>query len=146
MVSAVRKVPVSRGLWCLIVVIAGCSRSSGPELATVTGVVTLAGKPLPGAKVVFQPRSSEVRVPSTGTTDESGHFELTFNREHKGAVTGTHVVRITTRAVVSDESGKESEVPEVVPDKYNNNSELEFQVKNGVNEFEIPLEAAPARR
>ncbi|EAQ80874.1 carboxypeptidase-like regulatory domain-containing protein [Blastopirellula marina] len=106
----------------------GCGGGSGPRLATVSGTVTLNGQPLPDALVSFY--HGEDR-PSHGTTDASGHYELEFTADRKGALIGENVVRITL-ATVSGEGVKPRK--ETIPIMYNSDSELTYEVKSGSNE------------
>lgn len=135
-----------RPLWTglALLSLAGCGGGSkGPTLAPVVGTVTLDGKPLAHARVVFQPTGPNAS-PSVGETDDSGSFELAFNRRSKGALPGSHTVRVTTAGVISDLSGKETVVEEAVPPQYNQKSELKYDVKAEPNRFEIALESKRA--
>lgn len=51
------------------------------------------GTPLPDAIVVFVPEKGN---PSTGRTDDSGKYELSYPGDSKGALVGSHTVKITT--------------------------------------------------
>lgn len=64
-----------------------------PELAPVSGVVTLDGQPLPEAEILFQPTSGRA---STGVSDKNGNYTLLFNRNTNGAKIGPHDVSIIT--------------------------------------------------
>src|SRR5512138_20654 len=80
----------------LLALVAGCGGSGAgdlPELAEVTGRVTMAGQPLEGAIVVFEPRQGGSL--STGVTDADGRFELIYSQDHKGAVPGQHTVKVS---------------------------------------------------
>lgn len=112
----------------LLLGVTGCF-SRGPELAPVTGTVTLDGEPLAGAQVEFKPMRGN---PSYGTTDERGRYELRYTKDKTGAVVGSHVVRITTQTTVVDpETGAESQVPQRVPERYNDRSGLIRDVAPG---------------
>ncbi|PQO43977.1 carboxypeptidase-like regulatory domain-containing protein [Blastopirellula marina] len=106
----------------------GCGSASGPRLGTVSGTVTLNGKPLPDATVSF---SNADNRPSVGKTDASGHYELQFTRERMGAIVGENVVRITV-ATVEGEGVKPKR--ETIPAMYNTDSELRYEVKAGAND------------
>ncbi len=113
------------------------SVSEKPPLAIVTGQVTLDDKPLPGATVLFQPeRGDEAGVnvaASVGRTDRSGHFELNYVRNVKGAAVGKHKVEIRAPGL----NGVER-----VPAWYNTNTELTRIVKPGEdNEFYFRLKS-----
>lgn len=118
----------------------GCGGGDGPQLTPVTGIVLLDGKPLVGARVVFQPLATG-GSPSSAQTDGEGKFQLAFNREKLGAIIGRHQVRITTAGVVTDESGRETEIKELLPKRYHSETELDYEVKPGTNQFEILLDS-----
>lgn len=78
--------------WLLAVlpVVAGCSR---PELLPVSGVVTLGGRPLAGAQVLFMPARGG--RPASGPTDDQGRFQLGTYRDADGVAPGEHAVAIS---------------------------------------------------
>jgi hypothetical protein len=122
----------------LLLVVAGCSRG-GPEIAYVTGRVTMDGKPLANAAVVFIPENGR---PAGATTDADGNYVLNFTQGRRGAIPGKNLIRISTnREAQQDASGKT--IPgsrETVPAKYNTNTTLEFTVepkKKNVANFEL---------
>jgi hypothetical protein len=117
--------------------LAGCG-NSGLPLASVTGQVQLDGAPLPDAVVEFQPPGSS---PSYGKTDANGEFELKYTRDKPGALIGKHTVKITSGAYVTDEQGEEHVRPEVVPLRYNDQTELTRLVEQGGNEFTFELQS-----
>lgn len=126
----------------VFMVSAGCGNvaEDQPQLGEVTGQVTLDGKPLVDANVYFQP--IEGGRNSTGVTDEQGNFTLGYLRELKGAKIGRHKVRISTYVEpVKGDDGKLTNPgkKELVPDKYNKNSELEEEVKAGDNTITFEL-------
>jgi len=129
-------------LWGFAGLLAGCGGAVGPELATVTGRITLDGQPLPKARVVFQPAGPN-SSPSIAETRDDGTFELMYRRDVAGAMIGAHTARITTAALVTDDSGKETPIPEKLPPRFHKNSGLSFEVKPGENTFEIPLDSKP---
>jgi len=107
----------------------GCGSGSG--VAPVSGTVTLDGEPLSGALVSFYPQEEGKRF-STGTTDSSGHYELVYTNDEKGAAIGKHTVKITT-ATVQGEGGPARPPKEKLPAKYNEESELTVEVSSGSN-------------
>ena len=119
-------------------VVAGCGGGGSPDVGLVTGTVTMDGKPLENAEVVFSPPNGR---PSMALTDSSGKYELTYIRDTKGAVPGTHKVRITTRpeAVADDYSGPAFKEP--IPIKYNAETTLTAEVKAGENTFNFELQS-----
>jgi hypothetical protein len=107
----------------------GC-RKSGPELAPVSGHVTLNGKPLENADVVFQPDNG--KSPSLGRTDAEGHYELAYKRGVTGGPVGQNTVQIR----VSKELVRN---PPRIAARFNAQSELRREVKAGQNEFDFDV-------
>jgi hypothetical protein len=109
--------------------LAGCGKTS-PELAPVTGRITLDGKPLEKADIVFQPDGS--KPPSSGRANAGGRYELAYKRGVMGGTVGSNTVRITISPdVVAN--------PPSIPARYNTESELTSEVKSGQNEFNFDL-------
>ena len=77
--------------------LAGCG--GGPDIAPVSGRVTMDGKPLPNVYVTFQPNPGpdveNAGRGSVGVTDDDGRFTLEYEGGRSGAVVGKHIVRIT---------------------------------------------------
>jgi len=119
----------------LLVFVVGCSSSSGdlPDLATVSGTVTLGGQPLSGASVLFESASGQG---AAGTTNESGRYELYFSGETKGAEIGVNRVRITT--VLNFPTPPDYKDP--IPARYNESSELTVTVQAGANTHDFALD------
>ncbi len=112
----------------------GCG-SSGPELGTVSGIVTLDGKPLQGATVQFTPGLGRV---SRGRTRADGTYELRYVGNEKGALLGEHKVMITSRWEEEDPvTGRFTEHPERLPPKYHVKSDLKQTVEAGHNKFDF---------
>lgn len=110
-----------------ICVVSGCGSSN---LGTVSGTVTLDGQPLADALVSFYPEDGR---PSTGTTDSSGNYTLSFTPTEDGALIGNHIVRITVAQVEGEQEPGAPKTKETIPEKYNAKSELKFEVKSGSN-------------
>ncbi|WP_435005105.1 hypothetical protein P12x_002997 [Tundrisphaera lichenicola] len=79
------------GFSCLPLCLAfvGCGDSDLPEIARVTGTVTYKGKPVPNMMVNFMPTAGR---PSWGKTDDEGHFEMNYDADNMGVMTGHHKV------------------------------------------------------
>ena len=111
--------------------LAGCG---GPSYAPVSGRVTLDGRPLPRAVVTFLPVATDgiaaAGPGSMAVTDEQGQFTLRVTGDgRQGVLVGEHRVRISTReAVIEEEEGKTTTPRELVPARYNSNTELRFTV------------------
>ncbi len=116
----------------------GCGGRS--DLATVQGVVTLDGQPLPDAQVWFDPQAEGGRT-STAVTDSSGRFELLYAAGVKGAMIGEHNVRISTYVEGGDEEGDPPTIPEKVPAKYAAPGAIKKQVSDGKNTINIELDS-----
>ena len=107
--------------------ISGCAED-GPEIADVEGTVTMDGKPLANASVVFVPQGGR---PAGARTDDNGHYVLNFSGERQGALPGKSKVRISTLRdpYVAEDGTNVPGTPETVPAKYNAETILEFEVK-----------------
>ena len=108
----------------------GCG-DSGPAIEYVEGTVTMDGKPLKNATVVFVPQSGG--RPAAAATDENGHYVLTFTEGRQGAMLGTNKIQISTLADPSEtpEGDPIPAQPETVPVQYNAETTLTFEVKEG---------------
>jgi hypothetical protein len=113
----------------------GCGDSN---LGRVTGTVTMDGKPLADAFVVFKPLTG-ARL-AAAKTDKLGKYELVITRTSKGARIGQHVVEISTYDELMGEDATEV-TPETVPARYNTKSELTANVKAGDNVINFALES-----
>ncbi len=137
----------------------GCGGDAGPPLAPVKGKVTLYGKPYTKGIVTFSPEGGGPSA--TSRTDENGDYEL-WSAGKKGAAIGKHKVSVTTileQPTTTAPSDMKSDDPnyaaqalggpasykaaktvkEPIPEKYNKNTELKFEVNSGSNEIIIEL-------
>lgn len=115
--------------------LSGCG-GSGPEVAPVSGRVTLDGAPLAGARIRFQPEASG-GSPSHGTADADGRYVLGYKRGQPGALIGWHAIQIEPSRHGDPESKTK---PPAVPARYNAESELREEVKAGEdNVFDFAL-------
>ncbi len=156
------KIALKLPLMALMICCFGCSGGGTDiDLGTVTGVVTMDGKPLANAIVVFAPEKGN---PSTDQTDTNGNYEPTYNKNAKGAVLGKHKVSITmgeppaaevdpdadiSQAAAETGIGFEEEAnpngkaakKDPIPAKYNTQTELTADVKAGANTFDFKLDS-----
>jgi len=117
--------------------LSGC----GEAHPSVTGKVTLDGSPLADAIVSFMPENEE-GIPAFGRTDREGHYTLHESSEAGGAVVGKYTVRISTfREGQPDADPPIPPVKEKVPPRYNVETELAVEVKEGENVFDFDLES-----
>lgn len=100
-----------------LVVYCGCG-AGGPEIASVEGTVTMDGKPLANATVVFSPVGGR---PAGARTDEDGHYVLNFGSGRKGAIPGINKIRVTTmsEAYEKEDGTKVNGSRETIPVEYN---------------------------
>ena len=114
--------------------LAGCTN---PNLADVRGVITLDGKPLPDAFVLYTPVSKGAT--SFGKTDANGYYRMKFSDTQRGgAFIGSNRVSIGTGDIAADNSGR---TPEVVPSAYNTKTRLVAEVNSGRNTFDFDLKS-----
>lgn len=108
----------------------GCG-PNGPDIARVQGTVTMDGKPLPNAIIMFVPVGGR---PSVSETDANGKYVLEFSGGRKGAIPGINRVEINTGRLAYEKDGKNyPAVKESVPVQYNRLTTLEFNVEAGKN-------------
>ena len=110
----------------LAVVMTGCGRRF--PMAEVSGKVTLDGKPLSDATVMFVP---EKGFAAAGTLQPDGTFRLISGRPGDGAVIGSHKVAVMPANPLKAH----------FPAKYQNAETRGFsvEVKAGKNSFEFDL-------
>ena len=121
-----------------VVLATGCGGSK--KFASVSGKVTLNGKPLPNATVSFLPiaeqGSIEAGEASIGKTNEKGEFALRSTTGKNGALVGHHRVSISA---LDPKIGERDERPprggwplaDKVPSRYNAESKVTFDVPPG---------------
>jgi hypothetical protein len=134
---------MTRTLLTLTFLLAGCGGPDGPELATVTGRVTVDTSPVAGAVITFLPDGSG--SPSYGRTDADGRYELMFTFTKSGAMVGKHSVEIETRKIPPAEAdemragGLEVPVFQEIPKSYRTPGALTAEVRPGHNEIDFNL-------
>ena len=87
---------VDRGvvLFCFCLCLgSGCGRNDGPDLAQVTGRITIDGKPAQKLVIRFIPEAAG-GSPSYGATDAEGNYRLMFTADANGTMLGKHRVEI----------------------------------------------------
>ncbi len=122
-----------------LVFLAGCGPDRPDNVGRVTGRVTLEGAPLPNAMITFAPVQPGGST-SLGKTNDDGKYTLGYGGDVQGAEIGEHRVTITTYDSGSEDADPpRPKVLEMVPAKYNYQSELKAEVKAGSNEIDFPL-------
>jgi hypothetical protein len=122
-----------------LAVLCGCN-SKPYSVATVSGRVTLDGKPLPKASITFVPMATKENIApgptATALTDADGRYTLTVDKDTPGAVVGRCRIFVTTRFTDSPPPDRDGGLPmrlpkDKVPEKYNTRTELTFDVPTG---------------
>lgn len=118
----------------------GCGGNSGPELAEVTGTVTLDGQPLPRINLQFVP-DTPGGSPSYGGTNADGQYRLAFSQDQTGAMLGRHRVDITVQDPEVDDNGNlvPGQVPPKIARKYFQPGALTAEIKSGDNTVDFAL-------
>ena len=110
---------------------AGCGGSSDqPELGSVSGVVTLDGKPVVGVNVIFKP---DVGRAAADSTDAEGNYTLQYLDGVEGCKLGPNTVGFEWPPGASNTVG--------IPAKYNGEAAFKFDVKPGSNTFDLKMES-----
>ena len=124
-------------LFCGFVLATGCAQKPKgmPDLAPVTGTVTMDGQPVTNATISFASESGG--QVSFGGIDASGKYELRYSGPHKGAMIGPNTVSISTRT--DNPVGPDWKDP--IPAKYNKKTELKADVKPGPNTIDFDLKS-----
>jgi hypothetical protein len=137
-------IDIDRVAWCVLAAFlmlsAGCG---GSKTLPVSGVVTLDGKPLAGAGVLFQPIANG--RPASGTTDEDGRFALK-TENLSGTMPGSYRVAIAKQDIgptgdMFSPRRQPAQVKWVTPSKYGvpATSGLEATVGPSEREFTFHL-------
>ena len=118
-------------------VLVGCSR--GPKMAEVKGQITLDGNPLETASIRFAPIDGNGST--AGSTVANGKFEVVLPATN-------YRVQVSAVAPLPAGTPKDAkhryevglpDTPELIPAKYNTNSELTLELKEGLNEPRFDL-------
>ena len=125
--------------------VVGCG-TSGPELADVSGKITLDGKPIPAAGISFLPNDGKAS-PAYGGTNAQGQYSLQFTRDKTGAMLGSYDVVLEPPGKVSKAELAELKaqgLPEPptgvpLPKKYKKLGALKATVKSGANTLNFEL-------
>jgi len=96
---------------------AGCGPSR-PALLPAEGVVTLDGKPLANASLVFQPKAGG--RPASARTDASGRFKMGTYTPQDGVLPGEHAVTVVAIESIGPPPapGSQPETRWITPKRY----------------------------
>ncbi len=117
------------------VFVMGCGGDDGPQLAPVSGTVTMGGQPLADVVVTFYPKGEGNS--SSGTTNNSGEYTLKYTVDKDGAIIGEHEVRIVT----APSDNLDAPTKETIPAQYNSESKLVESVADENNTIDFQLDA-----
>lgn len=132
-----RKYPVVKIVFTLSLLTAlGC----GGKPASVSGTVSVDGKPLNQGNVIFSPASGGMR--SSGLIGSDGKYSISTNRE-SGLEVGDYEVAVVSRELVFPNGPDSPPMPGkyLAPKKYGKpkTSGLRFPVVKGSNEIDLAL-------
>jgi hypothetical protein len=108
----------------VLALVAGAGCGTGPKIptASVSGTVTINGKPVENVELALHP-IEKIR-PAHGITDATGHYSAQFLRGQSGVPLGACVVKITYRP----NGGFENILPAQYNDKAAGNPALKLTV------------------
>jgi len=121
----------SSGFLVAACLLCGCADPS--SVATVSGIVTHAGKPVSGVCVQFVPNDKTSPL-ATGAANEQGRYTLNRPMGRKGCAAGAYSVRL-----FEQEPGS---LPFTIPTEMATESKLACDVKPGDNTFDIDIPAS----
>jgi hypothetical protein len=120
---------------------AGCQRNNGRQ--SLSGIVTLDGRPAADAVIHFQPPPGQTGNSSGAATDADGRFQIAAVQ---GLLPGNYAVSIqkwegTGRKVIDPETRKPVEITAPIP--FKEDGKLEAKITpEGPNQFEFRLTRA----
>jgi hypothetical protein len=132
----------------LATILGGCS--SEPPHYTVSGAVTIDGKPAPMVVVRFVAPEKDAAAGATATTDDQGKFKLGKTEQNTGLTAGEFKVTFSQTTVggkvtLGGSGGKKEEkLPtekELMPEEYRDPEKTPFTAKvvSGENTFTFDL-------
>lgn len=121
-------------LLAAISMVLGCGGGSGGSVGSVSGMVTIQGKPAPNVVVEFTP--AEGGRGSSGTTDSSGKYELIYSSSQMGAQVGKHSVKISGNQELDDSNTNLMKPKTTVPKEITEMTR-EVEVTSGSNTIDL---------
>ena len=136
----------ARGLLMLVIcgLAVGCGGKSGPVKVTVTGKITLDGKPVPNGQVIFNDAAGAVAADSGEI--KNGQFSFQSKLGSK-KVSISSMQPTEKKAVVGgipgdpiSDKNPATVYEDIIPEKYNAKTELKVDVtQKGPNDFPLTL-------
>ncbi len=121
----------------------GCSSGNSTGRLALAGSVTFDGQPVDGGSIAFLPEG-EAQPTKPGAQIEEGKYHILAER---GAFAGLYRVEIhwprkTGRKVPFEDTGiMKDETVDVIPAKFNVQSELKADIKPGATTFDFDLKS-----
>jgi hypothetical protein len=136
---------IGAALCVALLAVVGCGKKSGPErvaVVPVEGAITFTGQPMPGAMVVFHPKTPQPNVPAPrAEINKDGVLKVSTYDGGDGAPEGEYVVTVQWNKLVKQ--GSDLVIgPNVVPAKFaaEGTSTLTAVIKApGPNKIELKL-------
>jgi len=119
----------------VVVFAVGCG---GEPTATVTGKVTIDGRPVANLEVSFNPKEAGTGTTALGFTDADGNYKLSY----PGGKTKIPVGEYTVSIVPAETDEAQSRPPVIIPPCYNTATKLTASVKPGANTIDFPLKSS----
>jgi hypothetical protein len=117
-----------------------CGCQKGPAIGIVQGEVTFGGQPLKDGRVLFTPADGQGQTGGATITD--GKFTATMPvAKMKVAINANRVIGKKPVYEGDPKSPMMDVVEELIPPKYNVNTELELDVKEGEQTVKYELKA-----
>ncbi len=130
-----------------ILLVVALATGCGGSASSVTGTVSLDGKPLVGSEtvfvtVMFYPESSG--APAAARLDEGGRYSLSTGSQ-EGLPPGNYSVAISAREVTSPSASGSSGERRLAPRRFASpkTSGFKAEVKPGANTFDFDLKSDP---
>jgi len=124
---------------CALAALVGAGCSPGAKTGTVSGQVTLDGQPLKEGRIQFIPVAGD--SPTAGATIKDGKFSAEVPLAKMRVEINANKVIGKRKAYDTPESPVFDEVAELIPPKYNVNSQETLEVKSGSQEVKYELKS-----
>lgn len=121
-------------LICSAILLAGCGGPQNPATYPVTGKVTLKGKPVAGASVVFVPQNA-TEPGATATSQDDGTYSLTTYVNGDGARPGSYNVRVAKYEMIAEPPGTTDELATLDEEEESYDPTAEARIAEAKNEL-----------